>query len=105
MLLGSQEEQILLTHKKISQNCNLDIKAQNLILFDITVGLQITDKNRKSLDYGTLRRTIPCYSSLSNCRGISHRIFDISPPTSIYLGNVHPLPIIGHPNNLKQVNE
>ena len=26
-------------------------------------------------------------------------------PTSIYLGNVHPLPIIVNPNNLKQVNE
>ena len=76
MLLGSQEEQILLTHKKISQNCNLDIKARNLILFDITVGLQITDKNRKSLDNNeTLRRTIPCYSPLSNCRGAVFSIF------------------------------
>ena len=59
MLLGNQKEQILLTLKKNSQNCNLEIKARNLILFDIIVGLQITDKNRKSLDNETLKTYYP----------------------------------------------
>ena len=75
MLLGCQKEQIILTHKKITQNCNLKIKARNLILLDITVGLQITDKNRKSFDNETLRRTVLCYSPLSNCRGAVFWIF------------------------------
>ena len=49
----------MLLNKVNSQNCNLEIKARNPILFDIIVGLQITDKNRKSLDNETLKTYYP----------------------------------------------